>query len=411
MQEQSGAIELTSEYFKVLIDQVIETYKSKHKLQKLPKMFQLFGYGAFDETKPSIKSDFEKIGSDVINGKYLYDKYRDVEKGKSSIKINEHYKNIILLYLGYNDIQQFINDNPISDYDIDRQNSLIQDNKEDISFYYINYYFGEDDIIIKGKTIISNNWKRIQHIFLYPLPDGTIREHYSNGTVHRQGDTIYMRTKTISGGKNLDGASEIYYIGHKSPSSINYMVGTYCTFDVYTNTVAGRTILERCETKEMMEHQAQNEKIPAYIAMEVRDKRIVNSNNIVGKHYLELSHNTPYASIYGKIPGIYKFVFGFKDVFNEVIEFKILPYNYKIISLTENVHIEKDRFEMINKGSILNFRFTFSGIIIMERVNIYVKTYFLKGGKSKQEGVFSGVDNENRLVNGDLMLEYTPLDE
>ena len=84
---------------------------------------------------------------------------------------------------------------------------------------------------------------------MYPLEDGTLREHYSQGSIKRQGDTLTIKTNTLSGDRYIEGASEIYYIGHKTPSSINYLIGTYCTFDIFTNTVAGRSILEKCESK------------------------------------------------------------------------------------------------------------------------------------------------------------------
>jgi hypothetical protein len=41
-------------------------------------------------------------------------------------------------------------------------------------------------------------------------------------------------------------------------------------------------------------------------------------------------------------------------------------------------------------------------------VNIFVKTYYLKDDNTTQQGVFSGIDNENRLVNGALTIDFTP---
>ena len=72
-----------------------------------------------------------------------------------------------------------------------------------------------------------------------------------------------------------------------------------------------------------------------------------------------------------------------------------------------HVYIEKDRIELLNKGSVINLRFTFSGIIAFERVDIYFKTYYLKNNSGTQKGVFSGIDNENRLINGTLIVNYT----
>ncbi len=406
MEKKSESLVLTSEYFKIVSDKILDTFAHKHTLAKLPKTFQLYGYGAFDENKPNLKSDFEKIGNEFINGKYLYDKTREFEKGKPIIKINHYYKSIILLYIGYDNFEDFINTNTSKDLDKDGQLALLSSN-DDTTYYYLNYFFGEDDNgILKGKTIISNNWKKIQHTFIYPLEDGTYRELYTHGTVNRQEDNISIKTKTPSGNRFMDGASEIYYIGNKASSNINYLVGTYCNFDIYNNTVAGRSILEKCESKEDMEQKALSPYIPPYIAMEIRNRRIENNNN-VPKHFLELSDKSPYASLYEKITGTYKITFQLEDDFEEIIKFKISPNSYKIITLTENVYIVKDRLELLNKGSVINLRFSFTGIIALERVNIFFKTYYLKDGRETQGGVFSGIDNENRLVNGTLTINYT----
>lgn len=405
MISNSGSIVLTSAYFKIVLEGIHSEFRKKHQLSKLPKTFQLYGYGDFDEDKPSLKKDFEELGSDFINGKYLYDKSRDLEKGKPLIKLNNYYKNIVLLYLGYPDYKTLIEANRLSDDEYEKQLELIRDT-DDVTYYYINYYFGEDNTILKGQSIISNNWKKIQHIFMYPLADGSMREYYSHGTIKRQGDTLTIKTNTLSGERYIDGASEIYYLGHRAPSNINYLIGTYCTFDLFTNTVAGRSILEKCASKKEMQEKSKDPNIPPYIAMEIRNKRIVNPS-VVPRHALELSSNSPYASLYGKLPGTYTVSFEFMDGFKEYLKFKILPSNYEIITLTENVYIEKDRIELLNKGSVINFRFNFSGIIALERVNIYFKSYYLKNNSRRQEGVFSGIDNENRLVNGSLTVDFT----
>lgn len=183
------------------------------------------------------------------------------------------------------------------------------------------------------------------------------------------------------------------------------LIGTYCNFDVYTNTVAGRSILEKCEGKEEMEERTKDSYIPPYIALEIRNQRIVNKRS-VPKHYLELSDKSPFSSIYGKIPGIYKLKLNLDKNFYEFIKFKISADNYKIITLTENVYIEEDSIELLNKGSVINLKLKLSGIIGLERINIYFKTYYLKKGNNIQEGVFSGIDNENRLINGTLTVNY-----
>jgi len=405
MNTAKGSVIFTLEYFTVLLELIQNRFKEKHHLLKLPKTFQLFGYGAFDENKPNLKSDFEALTAEFINGKYLYDKSREAEKGKALIKINEHYKSILMLYLNFDDVEQFISAQSLSEVENEKQLNLIHNNDDNKTYYYLNYYFGEENTIIKGQTVISNNWKKIKHTFMYPLEDGTIREHYSHGNISRQDDMLNIRTRTLSGGKYIDGASEVYYIGHKTPSDINYLVGTYCTFDFYTNTVAGKTILEKCESKALMEEQSKSPFIPPYIAQEVLSTRIVN-NNIVPRNAFELSNKSPYASVFEKLPGTYTLHFNFDAKTSEHLIFNVSGKNYEITPLTENVYLESDKLELLNKGTVVNFHFVFSGIFALERVNIYFKSYFLKENSAIQEGVFSGIDNENRLVNGSVRFAF-----
>ena len=398
-------LSLTSEYFGLLLDDLQKAFKDRHNLSKFPKSMQFYGYGNYDSEKPNLKSDFERIGNDFINGKYLYDKNRDYHKGKPIIKLNPYYSSVILLYLRYDDIQSFLNKHKLDSDKEKRQFNLL--NKEDAKkvYYYINYYFGEDNVLLKGKTIISNNWKKIRHTYLYPQEDGSFKEHYNFGKIIRREDTIHVQTKTLLDGKLVEGGTEIYYIGHHEPVNVKYLVGAYCTFDIYTHTVAGRSIFEKCDSEKDLEEKLKSPYIPAYIAMELRNKRIANKS-IVPKHFLEISEDSPYASIYERMAGSYDLTFKLVNGFEENLKFEILPTNFKIVPLTENVYFEKDRIELLNKGSVVHFSFDFAGIIAFDRVDIYFKTYYLKKDGEIQDGVFSGIDNENRLVNGSVDINF-----
>ena len=98
---------------------------NKHNLVKLPKALQLYGYGDYNDAKPNLKQDFEDIGSEFINGKYLYDKSRQFEKGKPTIKLKQYYKDIILLYLGFEDFKLFLETHKISDIEHEKQHDLV----------------------------------------------------------------------------------------------------------------------------------------------------------------------------------------------------------------------------------------------------------------------------------------------
>lgn len=403
--QEVDSLPLTSEYFSIILENLQKTFSSKHQISELPKSMQFYGYGNYNSEKPNLKTDLEGIGNDFINGKYLYDKVRDFHKGKPVIKLNRYYKSVVLLYLGYDSIESFLEKNRLEELKEKKQRSLLYDESAQKTYYYLNYYFGEDDLILKGETTITNNWKKIKHTYVYPQDDGSYKEHHNIGNIVRREDTVHMNTKTLLDGKLVEGASETYYIGHNDPSNIKFLIGTYCTFDIYTNTVAGQSILERCESKEDMEERAKSPNIPPYIAMEIRNKRIVNKS-VVPKHFLEISNDSPYASIYESLAGNYELTFKLPGGLEETLEFKISETNYKILPLTENVYFENDSIDLLNKGSIVHFSFGFAGIIAFDRVDIYFKTYYLKENSETQDGVFSGIDNENRLVNGEVRIRF-----
>lgn len=123
---------------------------------------------------------------------------------------------------------------------------------------------------------------------------------------------------------------------------------------------------------------------------------------------MELSENSPYSSIYGKLPGTYTLNFSSLEDFNEIIKFKILQSNYKIVPISEDVYFENDTLELMNKGSIVHFSFRFAGIISLDMVDVYFKSYYLKEDNEVHDGVFSGIDNENRLVSGQVSIKYSP---
>ena len=403
-QVEVESLPITLNYFKLLIKEIHTTFLKKHDLKELPKALQLYGYGDYDESKPSLKTDFEAIGTEFINGKYLYDKTRQAYKGRPIIKLNKYYKSIILLYLGYENFKNFLNKNLLGEEETEEQTSLLYNERSNRTFYYLSYYYGEDNKLLKGQTVISENFKKIHHSYVYPQDDGSFKVHRSFGTIIRREDTLHINTKTLLDGKLVEGGSEIYYIGHNEPANTQFLIGAYCTFDIYTQTVAGKSIFERCESKEEMETKSKDSSIPAYIAQEIRKSRIINPS-IVPKHLMEISDKSPYASIYNLIPGKYQLTFELNETTKETLKFSISS-NFQIKPLTSNVYFENDNFQLINKGSIIHFNFKLVGIVALDSVDVYIKTYFLKDKSDTLNGVFSGIDNENRLVNGNVLIEY-----
>ena len=71
------SLPITLNYFMLLIKEIQTKFLTNHQLKELPKALQLYGYDNYDETKPSLKTDLEAIGTEFINGKYFPSPCRD----------------------------------------------------------------------------------------------------------------------------------------------------------------------------------------------------------------------------------------------------------------------------------------------------------------------------------------------
>ena len=120
-----------------------------------------------------------------------------------------------------------------------------------------------------------------------------------------------------------------------------------------------------------MAEKSKSKVIPPYIAQEIRNQRITNQA-IAPKHYLELSEKSPYAFIYSKLPRTYSLDFKNETGFNESLSFNISETDYKISPLTDNVYVEKDSIDLLNKGSIVHLKFELAGIIALDLSLIHI---------------------------------------
>lgn len=184
-----------------------------------------------------------------------------------------------------------------------------------------------------------------------------------------------------------------------------FILGVFSAFDINNRVIAGKTIHEKCSSKEEMISKSISPKIPAYIAQELRNVRIEN-DAIIPNDKLEISPNSPYSITYEKIPGQYECQLIQNGEHLGDFSFSINNDTYKITPLISGVLINKDHFELIQNGSVIHFSFQLTGIALFSRLEFFVKTYYLNKGEKNIQGVFSGLDIENRLVSGKIKISF-----
>jgi len=407
--ENRATVLITDYCFNILLNRIIKRFKDKNQEHKaaIGKVSQLFGFGNYNTNLPSLAQDLEELSGGFINGKYLYDKSRELQIGKPVLKLNGYYKTVLFQYVGYQSIEDFTQ-NAIEDaIEKEKQLELLDHLSNDKVLYYVSYHFGEYKQVVKSQVVVSNNWKNIQYTYLYPQQDGTFKSFSYHGISKQRADILHIYTKTLMDGKMVDGGESILYVGHSDPSVNEFMLGVYSAFDINNRVIAGKVIKEKCKTKEEMMTKSMSRKTPAYIVQELRNLRIENDGTIPN-NALEISAKSPYSITYDKIPGDYKFTLAQGSHTTGDFSFSIDKDTFRLTSLTEGILINKDHFELIQNGTVIQFSFQLTGIALFTRLEAFIKTYYLNNSHQEIMGVFSGLDIENRLINGELIIDFKP---
>lgn len=403
--QENTTLLMTAHCFKILLNTVLSHFKQQFDHPSSIKVTQLYGFGNYDSKQPSLKQEFEKLTGAFVNGKYLYDKSRELQTGKPILKLNGYYKVILFQYIGYDNIQSFV-ENAVEDVkEKSKQLGLVSSVNPAQTHYYISYHFGEYKEIVKAQVTVLNNWKSMEYKYLYPQNDGSFKEFQYYGIVKKRADALHIRTKTLMDGRMVEGGESILYIGYGDPGRSAFILGVFSAFDINNRVIAGKTIHEKCNSKEEMISKSRARNIPAHVVQELRNVRIEN-DAVIPNDKLEISPNSPYSITYEKIPGQYKCQLFQKDQYLGDFSFSMNKNTYRIIPLTSGVLINKDHFELIQNGSVVHFSFQLTGIALFSRLEIFVKTYYLNKDEQEIQGVFSGLDIENRLVSGVTKIVY-----
>ncbi|NQV78533.1 MAG: hypothetical protein HQ490_09295, partial [Lutibacter sp.] len=344
----SEQLALTKYCFDKLLIAIINTFKKKHQIEII-KDSQLFGFGNYDMTKPNLKSEFESITKNYINGKYLYNKNRELKQGGPLIKINREYKYAFFNYLGYNSIEAFLENEVLDEMELEKQLCLIQTVHTNEEYYYCAYYFGEDQKMTKGKLIIYNNWSNIELRFVYFDEKDVKSEHIFYGVIKMSEDFMFIHTKYIVNNTKREGASFIFFTGKSTPSERNYLIGTYSGFDKYNRAIAGKMILKKFEDKKAMESEFATRQVNSLFTQELRRERII-VESYVPNTSAKISNKSPYASLFSNLSGNYLFTFYSNKDELYLLELSIDSHNYNILSNDPNLIIENDIVKLINRG-------------------------------------------------------------
>ena len=399
-----ATLQLTAHCFDILLKQTLQKLKQDYPQILNKRITQIYGFGNYNQQEPSLKGELEQLSGQFINGKYLYDKQRELSSGKPYIKVNKPYNHILFEYLGYESASAFISDNIKDKARLKEQIELSDSPEENQQHYYVSYHFGEYKEVVKAQATVKDDWKRIEYKYAYPQDDGTVKYFIYYGDIKKRNDALHIQTRTFLDGKMVPSGENILYMGYGAPSKSKYLLGVFSAFDINNKLIAVKTIHEKVSSKEEMERRSLDKKVPGYIAQELRNQRLENEIHIPNDK-MELSPKSPYYLTYERMAGNYLFHFGTGTIEQAELNIAINPDTYKVKCLNEGILLNHDDIQLINNGSVLYLRLTLSGLTPFLQLDIYMKTYYLTDQSQQAMGKYCGIDFENRLVSGDL--EFT----
>lgn len=386
-----------------LFEQIINRFKKIHQINYAITDSQLYGFGNYNSDKPNLKRDLETILHGYVNGKYLYNKYREMRLGKPEITISREYRYLYFNYLGYKNVFEFLEAGDFTEDQKGLQLELIDHKKYADDHFYAAYYLGEDDMLNKGHIVVYNDWKTVEVKFVYENKRGIISIYTFFGTVKLSEDFAFFDTKYFRDNSKKEGAKYIFFIGKSSPYERLYLKGTYCGFDKYDNTIAGIMILKKMNSKAELENEVEEKSFDPIICQELKNGRFIVPSQI-HKNLLQFSQKSPFAQIYFGAAGKYSVQFNVANSCH-TFQIEIQKYHSKIISLDKNIVINDDKMEVLSKGQILFLDFMITGMFFIQKVSIYVPLLQKLILNLKLSGEFIGVNINNEILKGTATLK------
>ncbi len=407
--ENKETLILTNRIFYALHKKVINHFFHIHNIKSNYKETQLYGFGNYDEDKPNIREDLQILVDGYINGKYLYNKNREATAGKPLIKISREYRHVLFNYPGYKNVYDFVRQDFIKKKDRKEQLSILNKESNIEDYFYVCYYYGEDKKMNKGQVIIYKQWKTVEVKYLYEDESGKIGIYSFFGTIIKSEDYLYFNTKFFVGSKKHEGAKFFFFVGKSAPHERKFLIGTYTGFDKYGNTIAGKMILKKFDSRDCMEAEVNNKNFDPIFSQELSKRRII-VESVVKKNPLLFSAKSPYAKILHGIAQTYKTIFKRDDDKFEII-LTIEKSHLNIKCPDKSLIIDDDQINLLGNGQIINLEFAVSGLFNIQKVSLYIKSSDLLNKESKSPGEYTAVDFNNNIISGKVSMEVFNLKE
>ena len=336
-------LKLTQTVFNQLFDDLRRKYEDNIQKNGLEKATgvgaAMFGFREFSESENSIKGimlldikirDYIKnyfkikdkeikthkkqlkrdLINEKLNGKYLYDRLREAQKGKTIIQLTGLHAKLYFIYLGYDSLEQFLENADVHSEEVERQLSLnegIYKYISDFATKFVAYYFSYRENKIKKFILEIDhiNEMRVRQTGFHFVLDDTSQNaspstfsysiEYKGHAIDRS-NYLYIY---LQGDKEEGNFMNIFlYQGGMQIQNMNLVRGTLTAMSAHGYIFSGEIFLRRIEdlkttVRELLlkeDLSPETNSIKRYLFLERRTFRIPrnteqNINQISAKRY------------------------------------------------------------------------------------------------------------------------------
>jgi len=256
-------IDLSTDFLLSLHRELLVIFSEYYSVEiKTLTVFQLYGFGNYDDRQPNLKNFIiEKTGK-WINGKYLYNKTKDIDKGHSKhIKVRREYLSLLINSAGYKNYEDYLKNSPhiSSEIRITEETNYYSDIVADETLYYVGYYVEDRQYYIKSKFTIYKMKTASWEILYWEKEFEPSFYTYFGKCVSTAESALSFYFNKENSSLNKECFVNLFYGNNMKIKPV--LLGAYCGFSRNNNPVIGKIVFEQVDTLEL-----QNEK--------VRDKEI-----------------------------------------------------------------------------------------------------------------------------------------
>lgn len=270
---RKSGLNLTPTVFEALHDELLHCFAKTYSVSPETMVdYQVYGFNDHDESLPSIKKMIIDKTGKWVNGKYLYNKYREWKNGNVSIRLTREFVFIYFQTLDYKDVKDFVINGSFSESEISEQINL---EKTIITVvgneYYVGYYVGEEGNIIITRLTLFQESQKVQWALAYWEKKDAYSEYIYNGYILLQQNGMSLLFKNDE--NNLDRSQFVSIFCEPLTKVKPILVGAYSGYDRNRQPVIGEVVFVRVDSQEEQYQRVQQNTVDTEVAQYLSGKR------------------------------------------------------------------------------------------------------------------------------------------